>query len=49
MAQPGPLTTSTGVTLVVPSARSKNRRAASVSRRADRNTSMTCPIWSTAR
>jgi hypothetical protein len=31
------------------SARRKNRRAASASRRADTSTSMTCPYWSTAR
>jgi hypothetical protein len=41
--------TSIGVTLVVPIARSKNRRAAAVSRREETNTSMTWPNWSTAR
>jgi len=41
--------TSIGMTLVVPIARSKNRRAAAVSRRGETNTSMTCPNWSIAR
>jgi len=42
-------TTSTGAILLVLIARSKNRRPASASRRADTNTSMTCPAWSIAR
>jgi len=37
------VTTSLGVTLVDPMARSKNRRAAAVSRRGETNTSMTWP------
>jgi hypothetical protein len=41
--------TSDGVTPVVVLARWKNRRAASLSRRTDAYTSMTCPNWSTAR
>jgi hypothetical protein len=41
--------TSTGWTLVVPMAWSKNRWAAVMSRRAEKNASMTCPVWSTAR
>jgi hypothetical protein len=43
------VTTSTGVTLIVPIARSKNRCAAVASRREETNTSMTCPNWSIAR
>jgi hypothetical protein len=35
--------TSIGRTLIVPSARSKNRRAAAASRRGETNTSMTYP------
>jgi hypothetical protein len=38
-----------GVTFNVPSARRKNRRAASASWRADTSTSMTCLYWSTDR
>jgi len=38
-----------GITLVLPIARSKNRRAALPSRRGDKYTSMTCPNWSMAR
>jgi hypothetical protein len=41
--------TSAGVTLVVSIARSKNLRAASLSRREESYTSMTWPNWSTAR
>ena len=41
--------TLTGVRLVVPMARSKNRRAALTSRRDVTNTSMTWPNWSIAR
>ena len=43
------VTTLAGVTLVALMARSKNRRAALASRRAETNTSMTCPNWSIAR
>jgi hypothetical protein len=48
-AAAGSVVTSIGVTLVMPIARSKNRRAAAVSRRGEMNTSMTCPNWSIAR
>jgi hypothetical protein len=41
--------TSTGTTPVAFLARSKNPCAASLSRRLDAYTSMTCPTWSTAR
>jgi hypothetical protein len=41
--------TSTGTTPVVVLARWKNRRAASLSGRAEAYTSMTGPNWSTAR
>jgi hypothetical protein len=37
------VTTSPGVTFNVDSARRKNRRAASASRRVETSTSMTCP------
>jgi ribosomal protein S7 len=43
------VTTSGGATLVVPIARSKNRRAALASRWAETSTSMTWPNWSMAR
>jgi hypothetical protein len=41
--------TSLGVTFNVDSARRKNLRAVSASRRAETSTSMICPCWSTAR
>jgi hypothetical protein len=41
--------TSTGARLVVPMARSKNRRAAFTSRRGETNTSTTWLNWSIAR
>ena len=43
------VTTSSGVRLVAPTARSKKRRAAVASRRWETNTSMICPNWSIAR
>jgi hypothetical protein len=41
--------TSSGVTFVAPSARSKHQRAAAASRRGETNASMTWPNWSIAR
>jgi hypothetical protein len=44
-----PVVTSTGVTLIAPIARWKNRWAAFASRRGETNPSMTCPNRSIAR